>query len=164
MIGVSCPRKINFIAKKELFSIPILSGILKGFGAVSVDRGNGDIAAIKKSVSLLEEGNVVCIFPQGHRYPKVDPATTPHRNGAAMIAYRADVPIIPVSIKTRGLKYSLFKEVEVIFGKPITTKELGIYEGGNKEYASATDQIMNIISVQAEFPSDDTLLSSEEEN
>ena len=157
MIGVACRRKINFIAKKELFAIPILSSIIRGFGAVPVDRGSGDVAAIKKSVSLLEDGNVVCIFPQGHRYPKVNPTTTPRRNGAAMIAYRAGVPIIPVSIKTKGLKYGLFKEVEIIFGKPVTLNELGVIEGGNKEYHAATEEVMTRISKQAGFDVDPEL-------
>lgn len=141
MIGLACTRQINFIAKKELFSIPVLRTILKGFGAVKIDRGNGDVAAIKTSVRLLEEGHAVAIFPQGHRYPGQNPGQTPRKNGAGLIAYRSGAPIIPVCIKTKKQRYALFRDVEVIFGKPISYDELGFAKGGNEEYEAATDKV-----------------------
>ncbi len=138
MLGVSCPRPIKFIAKKELFSVPVLSTLLKAFGAVALDRRGGDVAALRASVDLVKSGEVVSIFPQGHRYPGVNPSTTPLKNGVAMIAYRAQSPIIPVCIKTDGNRYALFKKVKVIFGKPIGYEDLGLEKGGNEEYAAAT--------------------------
>lgn len=145
MIGLACTRQINFIAKKELFSIPVLRTILKGFGAVKVDRGGGDVAAIKTSVRLLEEGHAVAIFPQGHRYPGQNPGETPRKNGAGLIAYRSKAPIIPVCIKTKKQRYALFREVEVIFGKPLSNDDLGFVAGGNEEYSVATDKVFSAI-------------------
>lgn len=145
MLGIACPRQIKFIAKKELFSIPVLSSIMRAFGAVGLDRGGTDVAALRTSVDLLKGGDIVAIFPQGHRYPKVNPAKTPTKSGAGLIAYRAKCPVIPVCILTRGNKYRLFQKVEVIFGKPIAYDELGFVNGGNEEYASVTSSIFSKI-------------------
>lgn len=141
MLALACPRQIKFVAKKELFNIPGLNLILKIFGAVPVDRGGGDVGAIRKSIDLAGSGQAVSIFPQGHRYPGVNPKDTPLRNGAGMIAYRSGAALIPVCIKTEGIKYSLFKKVTVIFGKPISYDELGFNDGGNEEYKAATEKV-----------------------
>lgn len=141
MLGIACPRPIKFIAKKELFSIPILSSLLKGFGAIALDRGGNDVAAMRASVDLLKNSEIVSIFPQGHRYPGVNPADTPLKNGAAMIAYRSKCAMVPVCIKTDGNKYRLFKKVQVIFGSPIEYDNLGFANGGNEEYARVTAEI-----------------------
>ena len=92
-----------------------------------------------KSIELIKGGSAIAIFPQGHRYPGVNPADTPIRNGAGLIAYRTGAPIVPVCIKTEGVKYKLFKKVQVIFGKPISNEELGFTKGGSDEYARATE-------------------------
>ncbi len=145
MIGIACPKQMGFIAKKELFSIPVVSTIIKAFGAIKVDRGSGDVSAIKTSVRLIESGRPVVIFPQGHRYPSKVPSETPRKNGAAMIAYRAGAPIVPVCIKTDGQKYKLFKKIEIIFGKPLSLEELGLNTGGNEEYTNATNKVFAMI-------------------
>ena len=156
MLGIACPRPIKFIAKKELFSIPILSSLLKGFGAIALDRGGNDVAAMRASVELLKNGEVVSIFPQGHRYPKVNPAQTPLKNGAAMIAYRSKCAMIPVCIKTDGNKYKLFKKVQVIFGKPVEYEDLGFINGGNEEYARVTSAVFAKVVELGGFNSPDT--------
>lgn len=154
MLGIACPRPIKFIAKKELFSVPLLSTLMKAFGAVGIDRGGNDVAALRTSVELVKSGEVVSIFPQGHRYPGVNPSGTPLKNGAAMIAYRAKSPIIPVCIKTKGNKYALFRKVEVIFGKPISYDKLGLENGGNEEYAKATSTVFDKVVELGEFNSE----------
>ena len=80
LIGATCPRQVKFVAKKELFSIPVLSTVMKALGAVKIDRAGNDVAAMRKSVELAENGDIVSIFPQGHRYPAVNPAETPIKN------------------------------------------------------------------------------------
>jgi len=145
LIGATCPRQIKFVAKKELFSIPILSSIIKALGAVKLDRGGNDVSAIRKSIEVVENGDIVSIFPQGHRYPAVDPSTTPIKNGAGMVAYRSGCDVIPVFIKTKGNKYGIFKKTEIIYGKPIKNSELGFVNGGADEYKSATSVIFGEI-------------------
>lgn len=141
MIGAAYPEPIRFIAKKELFSVPILGSLIKKLGAIKLDRGGSDVAAIKTSVNLAKSGFNVAIFPQGHRYPGVDPATTPTKNGAALIAYKSESDILPVFIKIKDNKYRFLRKIEIIFGKPIKHSELGFVKGGTDEYKAATDKI-----------------------
>ena len=150
-IGAVCPRQITCIAKKELFDIPVLGGLVKALGAVKIDRGGADVGAIKVAVSTLESGKVVTIFPQGHRCPGVNPATTKVHHGAALIAYHAKCDVIPVTINIKGAKYGLFKRTEVIFGKPMSYDELGFTSGGRDEYAAATKKIFDEVVKNGNF-------------
>ena len=145
MLGVSCPRQIKFIAKKELFAIPILNSIMKSFGAIKLDRGGSDVQAIKKSVELVQKGDIVAIFPQGHRYPGINPKLTPIKHGAALIAYRAKADVIPTCIKVKNFKYRPFRRIEIIFGKPIAYDELGFKDGNADEYKRAADMVFDKI-------------------
>ena len=152
-IGAVCPRQITCIAKKELFDVPVLGGLVRALGAVKIDRGGADVGAIKVAVSALENGRVVTIFPQGHRCPGFNPATTPIRHGAALIAYHAKCDVIPVTINIKGAKYGIFRRTEVIFGKPFSYSELGFKDGGRDEYAKATELVFNEVVKNGDFSS-----------
>lgn len=143
MIAAAYPKQIRFIAKKELFSIPLLGWLIKKLGAIKLDRGGSDVAAIKTSVNLAKAGQNIAIFPQGHRYPGVNPATTPKKNGAALIAYKSESDILPVCIKVKNNKYAFLRKIEIVFGKPIKNSSLGFKDGGNEEYEKATNIIFN---------------------
>ncbi len=136
-LGASFPRQLRFLAKSELFRIPILAPVIRSLGAVSVDRAGSDVKAIKRSIEIVKDGALFSVFPQGHRYPKVNPAETPIKNGIGMIAHRAQAGIIPVCIKMKNQKYCLFRRTHVLIGKPISIGELGLHEGGNEAYANA---------------------------
>ena len=137
-IGAVCPRQITCIAKKELFSIPVLGSICRGLGAVKIDRGGSDVGAIKAAISAIENGKTVTIFPQGHRCPGVDPRTTKIHSGLGLIAYHAKCDVIPVCINIKGGKYRLFRRTEIIFGKPVRYASLGFEENGRDKYDIAT--------------------------
>ena len=145
LMGATCPRQIKFVAKKELFSVPVLRSVIKALGAVKLDRSGNDVAAIRKSIELIENGDAVSIFPQGHRYPAVDPSATPIKSGAGMVAYRSGCDVIPVFIKTKGNKYGIFKRTEIFYGSPIKNAELGFTTGGKDEYEAATEKIFGEI-------------------
>lgn len=151
-VGVASPRQITCIAKKELFSIPVLGGLIKALGAVKIDRGGADVGAIKAAVSAIGDGKTVVIFPQGHRCPGVNLASTPLRHGAGLIAYHAKCDIIPVCINVKKGKYGIFRRTEIIFGSPIRYSSLGFSEGGRDEYANATQIVFDeIIRLGTEF-------------
>ena len=145
MIGAVYPEPIRFIAKKELFSIPLLGGLIKKLGAIKLDRGGNDVSAIKHSVNLAKSGYNIAIFPQGHRYPGVDPSTTPTKNGAGLIAYKSEADILPVFIRTKNNKYGLFRKIEIVFGKPIKNCDFNFTSGGALEYEAATNKIFSDI-------------------
>ena len=142
-IGAVCPRQLTFVAKKELFKVPVLGSLCRALGAIKVDRGANDIGAIKASIKAAEEGKVLSIFPQGHRYPGINPATTPIHNGAALIAYRSKCDVLPVSINVKGGKYGFLRRVEVVFGKIIKYEDLGFTDGGKSDYEAASRRIFN---------------------
>ena len=150
-IGVGSPRQITCIAKKELFSVPVLGALVKALGAVKIDRGGGDVGAIKTAVNAIQNGKTVVIFPQGHRCPGVDPATTQIRGGAGLIAYHAKCDVIPVCISMKKCKYRIFRKTEVIFGEPIKYEALGFTDGGRDQYNTATQIIFDKVVEMGDF-------------
>ena len=152
-ISASLPveRRLRYLAKAELFRIPLLRTAVSALGAFKVDRKGGDVGAIKKSVSLLKEGEVIGIFPQGTRCKGKNPAETEVKHGAGMIAYYSKVPVLPVAIRTKKQKYALFRQVEVIFGTPMSYEDLGFEKGGSKEYKAASERIFAEICRLGDF-------------
>lgn len=145
-VAAVCRRQIRFLAKKELFSVPLIGWFVRRLGAFSVDRGASDVAAIKKIISVAAAGDVVSIFPQGHRYAGKNPADTPIKSGAGMVALRAGCPVLPVAIKTKKHRYALFRRVELVFGKPISPDALCAPELSGKEvYDAASKTIFSAI-------------------
>ena len=67
VLAAALPRQPRYMAKKELFKIPLLSQLIRALGAFPVDRGGADVSSIKKSIAMIEGGEVVSVFPQGHR-------------------------------------------------------------------------------------------------
>ena len=100
-IGAVCPRQLTCVAKKELFSVPVLSWVMRKLEAIKIDRSGSDVGALKASIKAAEAGKVLTIFPQGHRYPGVDPSTTPIKNGAGLISYKSESDVLPVFIKVK---------------------------------------------------------------
>ena len=153
-IGAVSPRQITCIAKKELFEVPLLGWLVKSLGAVKIDRGGADVGAIKTAIAAIENGRTVVLFPQGHRCPGVNIASTPVKHGAGLIAYHAKCNVVPVCINVKGGKYGLFKRTEIIFGKPIEYSSLGFKEGGRDEYAAATKTVFDeVVRMGTEFAS-----------
>ena len=164
MIAAACKRPITFIGKKELFKVPVLGWLIKKLGAIPLDRGGKDIGAIKTSVEVLKNGGALAIFPQGHRYPGENPATTPTKNGAALISYRSGCDVLPVCIKTKDYKYHFLGRIDIIFGKPIKNKELGFVNGGTDEYKAATDRIFGEVLKLGGFEAPCDIQPKEDEN
>ena len=110
----------HFMAKKELFKIPLLSSVIRAFGAYPVDRA-GDVGAIKTSIALLEGGKCVGMFPQGTRCRGRAPRETMDivKNGAGLLIDKTHVTVLPACLKTKKNKLSLFCGVDIVFGTPI---------------------------------------------
>ncbi len=104
---------IQYMAKRELFSVPIIGAVIKAVGAFSVDRDNNDVRAVKKAMSLLRKGDKVGIFPEGRRV--LHHEQTQAKNGAVMIADKMSVKIMPVYVTEHK---RLFGRIDVVFGTP----------------------------------------------
>lgn len=114
LFGPRLPMKIHFMAKQELFKIPLLRGIIKGLGAYPVKRGQGDLQAAKTTLKLLKEGKTIGIFPEGHRRNKSREKLKP-KSGAILFSVEGDVQILPVGIFG---DFKLFSKLRVVYGKP----------------------------------------------
>ena len=136
-------HQVHYMAKKELFKIPVFSAFIRALGAFPIDRGGNDVGAIKNAVSLVEGGKCLGIFPQGHRYPKVDPRSTPTKNGAALISARTEADVVPVYIYCKGRKQRIFRKTYVIIGEKIPFEVFGYDREENGAYAKMTDVIFN---------------------
>jgi len=144
-LAVSFKRQLRFLAKSELFKIPLLSGLISALGAFGVDRGKGDIGALKKTLSILEEENIVAMFPQGTRYRGIDPAKTEVKSGVGMMVYRSKADVQPVFVRVKDYKYRFLRKKEVIIGKPIKYEEFGFTNGGTEEYERAARLVFDRI-------------------
>ena len=89
-------RPVAFMAKEELFKIPVFKQGIQLYGAYPVKRQMGDRAALRAATTAIESGWIAAIFLQGTRSP--DAKITDPKLGAAWIAAKAQVPILPVSL------------------------------------------------------------------
>lgn len=89
-------RPVAYMAKEELFHIPILKQAIQWYGAYPVSRGAADRSAIRSALKYLEAGWATGVFLQGTRTP--DGRITDPKLGAALIAAKAKAPLLPVSL------------------------------------------------------------------
>lgn len=143
-------HQVCFMAKKELFKIPVLSQLIRMLGAFPVDRGGSDVGAIKNAVGIVEDGCCLGIFPQGHRYPGEDPRATKTKNGAALISVRASAPVVPVYIWRKGKKGGVFRRTYVIIGEKIPFESFEYDKEGTGEYNRMTSIIFDKVCALGE--------------
>ena len=150
ILGVVTERQIRFMAKAELF-FPPLSPILRALGAFPVHRKAGDVVALKTSLSVLSDGEMLCVFPQGTRCPKTALRDTASevKSGVGLMAMRSGASVVPVYIKAKGNKLRIFRRTEIIFGPVIAPDEFSAFEGRNK-YSDAAALIFDRICRIAE--------------
>ena len=124
LIGAAIRINPKYMAKIELMRIPGVRLLLKALGAYGVDRGGGDVSAIRKTITMLKNGESVVMFPQGTRHKGEDPAGTPIKFGCAMIAERAGVPVLPIFVQVKDHRVKLFRRTVVRIGSEISPEEL----------------------------------------
>lgn len=90
-------RPVAFMAKEELFSVPILKQSISLYGAYPVKRGASDRSAIRSALTVLNQGWAIGIFLEGTRTP--DGRIYEPKLGAALIAAKAQAPLLPISLQ-----------------------------------------------------------------
>jgi 1-acyl-sn-glycerol-3-phosphate acyltransferase len=96
LVSSAVGRPVSYMAKEELFTVPVLSQAIKLYGAYPVKRGSADRSAIREALKQLDQGWAVGIFLQGTR--TADGRIPEPKIGAALIAAKAQVPLLPVSL------------------------------------------------------------------
>ena len=125
-LGQVQPRSIRYMAKSELFRIPVFGRVVRWGGGFPVRRGEPDRDALRIVHETMEGGGVVGIFIQGTRQAELEGA----KAGAGRCAVVEDAPVIPVAI--RGTKtWRPGRRVDITFGSPRT------YERGDRRPAQA---------------------------
>jgi 1-acyl-sn-glycerol-3-phosphate acyltransferase len=146
-IAVPCKRLLHFMGKAELFRIPAIGFILRLVGGFPVRRGEGDREALRLAGELLAAGQVLVMFPEGHRSDYH--ALQPGHSGVALIAMRSGAPIVPIGVsgteRVGPLRLGLFApHVRVAFGEPFTLPSSG--RRTREDLERGTDLIMRRIA------------------
>lgn len=120
VIGTRSPRPIHFMAKEELFKIPVFGWAIRKLNSFPVRRGGADRGAIRTALELLNQGKIVGIFPEGTR-SKTGKLGNP-APGVALIAAKAGVPVVPAAVIGTNKVFShgcFLPQFRVKFGQPI---------------------------------------------
>ena len=128
--------RLRVMGKEELFQNPILAWVIRVGGAFPVNRGGADIQAVKTAIQTIQSGHILLIFPEGTRVK--NPGQAEVKGGAAMMAIRSGVDMIPMFIDT---KKRLFRRVRIIIGRPYSPVYTG-RKGTAEEYQANADEIM----------------------
>ena len=127
VLGASLKRKIYFMAKEELFHIPLFSLLIKIWGAFPIKRGKPDYKSIEKALQILKEGKVLGMFPEGMR--SINGRLQKAKSGVAHLALKGRAPILPVALSgtdkalPKGKVFLRLAKVRVSIGKPIYLDE-----------------------------------------
>jgi 1-acyl-sn-glycerol-3-phosphate acyltransferase len=140
MMGSLCPRRIRYMAKKQLFVIPVLGPMITALGAYSVDREGSATSAIKRSLQVLKSGGAIGIFPEGTRNLS---GTVGPQTGVALLAALAQAPVVPAHISGTDRAAKL-APIEVAFGPPLAPPPPGV-KATREDLAKFTADIMMAI-------------------
>jgi 1-acyl-sn-glycerol-3-phosphate acyltransferase len=143
-LGAAVPRPVTYMAKEQLFAIPVLGPIIRGLGAFPVDRTRGDIAAIKTALGILETGACLGIFPEGTR--NTDGSGKPQM-GVALLASMSGATVLPAYVSGTSQANRL-APITIVFGEPLRFAPAG--KARREDLAKWTDELMSrIYALQA---------------
>ena len=127
-VGCRMSRQVHFMAKEELFRVPILRTWMRMVGAFPVRRGTADRRALKRAIELVDEGKVVCIFPEGTRSP--DGKLQAPELGIGLVALKSRAPVTPAlmvdtdKVLPPHSKLLRFHPIKIVYGEPLTFPDL----------------------------------------
>ncbi len=117
LVGAVCKIPLNYMAKKELFSVPLLGFILPRINVFPVNREASDVGAIRTALKILKASKSLLIFPEGTRGKNISEDSS-IKTGIGYFACQMQIPVVPVYLKNTAQFFSL-KPIKVFFGKPI---------------------------------------------
>lgn len=154
LVGGSAPRPLFFMAKEELFRIPLFGRLIRSLNARPVRRDGSDMRALKAALALLQEGRAILVFPEGTRGEEGQPLRE-GKPGVGMLAVLSGAAVVPAYVSgsghalPRGRALPRPGRVRVTFGPPLFFKTEGkrAGDGGRKEaYREAAQEMMRAIA------------------
>jgi 1-acyl-sn-glycerol-3-phosphate acyltransferase len=157
ILGFACiPYTVVFLAKKELFMIPLFGWAMQAAGMIKIDRQNPEraIQSVDAAVEILINSSFsTLIYPEGTRSETGD--LLPFKKGGFILAIKSKIPIVPITIIGAGsvLPKRSFKinkgQIKVIISKPIITQNIKV---NNKEklIVKCRSEIINNLSMTIE--------------
>jgi 1-acyl-sn-glycerol-3-phosphate acyltransferase len=152
-LPLQCPRPVVFLAKSEYFTGKGIKGwLVKSFflatGQLPIDRSGGKAseAALNTGLGVLEQGQLLGIYPEGTRSP--DGRLFRGRTGIARMVLEAKVPVIPVAmidtekVQPIGKRLPRIRRVGIVYGKPLDFSRFDGMEGDRIVLRAVTDEIM----------------------
>lgn len=137
LLAYAVNREIHFLAKKELFELPIVGSILRKAEMIPLTRGSNDIKAIKTCLRTLKEEKVLGIFPEGTRVK--DDQQLAAKAGLGMFAAKGNAAILPVTIEG---DYKPFRKTIVRIHQPIRLEDR---KYRSEEYPAIGNSVMQVI-------------------
>jgi 1-acyl-sn-glycerol-3-phosphate acyltransferase len=127
VVGYAANRLVSFMAKEELFRIPFVGFVIRKVGAFPVDRARRDPASMRTALTLLKQGELLGMFPEGTRSTSGEMLEL--RAGAARLAARTHTPIVPAAVHNTNKalppgKFIRPARIAVTFGPPFELTEL----------------------------------------
>lgn len=138
LIAAFLPIKMAYMAKESLFKIPVVSSVIKAFGAFPVKRTGNDMSAVKLAIKLLKDGKILAMFPEGMRV-KTTGVLGKGKQGAAMIAAKSGVGFLPVGITAT---YRFRSKVTLTVGDYIDFSEYSGQRLSSDELQRITDELL----------------------
>lgn len=140
LIGSLMPRKVSYMAKKELFKNKIVGSFLKNVNVFPVDRSKTDISTIKTALKILKSNGALGIFPQGTRMKQENLGNA--KAGTSMLSIRGKARICPVSIIST---YKLFSKITIYIDEPISLDSYYGKKLNSKDYEILSQQVLDVI-------------------
>jgi 1-acyl-sn-glycerol-3-phosphate acyltransferase len=131
LVGLTCPRRMNYLARDTLFRVPLLAPLIKFLDSIPIDREGGGLAGLKETLRRLRAGELVLIFPEGTRTR--DGEVAPLKPGFIAVARRSGVPLVPVGLDgayqawPRTSVFPRGGRIAVVIGEPILPEQVAAY-------------------------------------
>lgn len=147
IVAITHNNHIRYMAKKELFDNFFLKFVLNNLRAFPVDREGNSLLAVKKSLRILKNNEILGIFPEGTRVTSREESSA--KGGISIIATKAKKKILPVYIDSN---YRLFSKVNIYYGDFINLDQYYDKKLGSEDYLRIGEEVMDkIYSLKEDF-------------
>jgi 1-acyl-sn-glycerol-3-phosphate acyltransferase len=150
LVGAAMSRVTHFMAKSELFGVPVLGWFLRRVNCFAVRRGTADRRALRTATDLLRSGELVLIFPEGTR--SRDGRLMPAELGLGMVALRSGAPVVPIGITGTGRalprRVPLLRpaKVRVRIGEPLRFDDLAGRAGDREALQQVAQRVTQAVA------------------